>query len=190
MAIERIKIVINKKTSVVKHQKRDFATLLQENREEKARIRVESIIREDFLIESYSVIELLCELIHERAKYIASQKECPVDLVEAVSSIIWVASRVEIEELNGVRRQLVKKYGSSFASRADKNENDVVNTRLYNKLQVQPPTAHLINRYLEELAKEYHVDWSPTDLGLADPHAPVPTPQVALYKIKFSFNSQ
>lgn len=51
MGIQRINLTINKKTAAVKYQKIEIAKLLQENKEEKARIKVEHVIREDFLIE-------------------------------------------------------------------------------------------------------------------------------------------
>ena len=62
MAAQRITLTINKKTNSIKKQKREVAELLAKNKEEKARIRVEHIIREDFTIEAYEIIELLCEL--------------------------------------------------------------------------------------------------------------------------------
>lgn len=176
MAVQRIKLACGKKTSVQKNEKREVAEMLRVDKEEKARIRVEKIIREDFLLEAYEIIELLCELIHERARYMSSQKECPADLEEAVISLIWVSSRVDIEELAEVRRQLGKKFGSKFTEAATTNIYGKVNERLAMKLRLEPPTARLINRYLEEIAKEYNVNWAPSDLGISDLNAPVPAP--------------
>jgi vacuolar protein sorting-associated protein IST1 len=121
MANSRIQLTNNKKSAAVKHKKREIATLLGEKKDEKARIKVEHVIREDFLIEAYELLELLCELVFERVKYIASCKECPPDLVEAVSSLIWAATRVEIAEMEQIKKQLIKKFGSKFASDAENN---------------------------------------------------------------------
>lgn len=118
------------------------------------------------MIESFELVELLCELVHERVRYMASEKDCPPDLKEAVSSLIWASKRVDIDELGEVRKQLIKKYGKKFAEEADSNEGGVVNERLFNKLSVTPPSALLVMRYLEEIAKEGNVDWTPTDIGL------------------------
>ena len=74
MAVQRMQIAGNKKSASVKHLKREIATLLQENKDEKARIKVEHVIREDFMIESYELLELLCDLVHERIRYIGSEK--------------------------------------------------------------------------------------------------------------------
>ena len=178
MAVQRIKIVVNKKSSQVKHQKKEIAVLLKENRTEKARIKVEHIIREDFLIESFELIELLCELVHERIKYIASQKECPEDVLQAVVSLIWSSIHVDIVELDEVKKQLIAKYGKKFGENAIKNENNLVNERLFEKLSSRPPSSFLVHRYLQEIAKEYNVDWSPpSDIDLTLPHLPVSSPQ-------------
>jgi vacuolar protein sorting-associated protein IST1 len=144
MANSRIQLTNNKKSAAVKHKKREIATLLGEKKDEKARIKVEHVIREDFLIEAYELLELLCELVFERVKYIASCKECPPDLVEAVSSLIWAATRVEIAEMEQIKKQLVKKFGSKFASDAENNVGNCVNVRLFQKLSVQPPSAFLV----------------------------------------------
>ena len=67
MAINRITIIKNKKMNHINITKKSIATLLAEGKEEKCRIRVEGIIREDFIIEAYEILELLCELLAERA---------------------------------------------------------------------------------------------------------------------------
>ncbi len=94
MAVQRIQISKNKKSNHSKHQKREVANLLAAKKEELARIRVEHIIREDFNIEALEVLELMCELVHERVPVIAASKSCPVDLQEAVCSIVWASGQV------------------------------------------------------------------------------------------------
>jgi vacuolar protein sorting-associated protein IST1 len=175
MAVQRLQIAGNKKGSACKHAKRDIAKLLEAGKEEKARIKVEHVIREDFTMESYELIELLCELLHERVKYMSSQKECPADLMEAVCTLIWSADRVDIAELNEVKNQLKLKFGKEFAMDAETNSHGKVNERLLEKLSVKPPSAHLVMSYLAEIAKEFDVAWQPTDIGVNDLSAPVNT---------------
>ncbi|RHY38173.1 hypothetical protein DYB25_000759 [Aphanomyces astaci] len=100
MAVHRIGIVKNKKAITSKAQRKEVAKLLADGKEEKARIRVEGLIREDFVIEAYEIIELLCELISERTPLIKSERECPYDMREAVCTLIWAATRTEIPELS------------------------------------------------------------------------------------------
>ena len=161
MTVQRIQIANNKKLTAVKHQKREIATLLAEQKDEKARIKVEHIIRDDFMIEAYEILELLCELVHERIRQITTNKECPKELKEAVSSLIWAASNADIAELSAVKKHLSRKYGPEFTKAAEENINDVVNVRLFQKLSYKPPSKQLVNGYLEEIAQVYNVDWVP-----------------------------
>ena len=102
----------------MKRQKKDIAALLRDNKEEKARIRTEAIIREDFKLEALDILSLLCELLHERMGLIVSMKQCPPDMVESVSTLIWAAPRVEVPELQKVAKQFKAKYGKEFFIRA------------------------------------------------------------------------
>jgi vacuolar protein sorting-associated protein IST1 len=162
MAIQRIGIHKNKRSNAVKTQKREIAGFLSDGKEEKAKIRVEHIIREDFAIEGLEILELNLELVHERIKQISNNKECPAELKEAVCSIIWATNNVDIDELKEVTNQLTKKYGKEFAKQAMNNDNNCVNQRLYAKLSYRPPSKLLVKRYLEEIAKIYNVDWTPS----------------------------
>ena len=166
MAVHRIALQVNKKTAAQKHAKREIATLLAEMKDEKARIKVEHVIREDFTIEALGLLELLCELTHERSKYIASEKTCPPDLKEAIASLIWASNRVDVAELDEVKIQFTLKYGKEFSEESINNAANTVNVRLFQKLSVTPPSAFLVIRYLEEIAREFEVEWISTDLGL------------------------
>lgn len=166
MAVQRIQIANNKRINAVKIQKKKIADLLAENKYEKAQIQVEHIIRDDFTIEGYEVLELMCELVHERVRQITtSTTTVPVEMMEAVGSLIWAAKHVEIDELKNVRQQLKQKFGSEFIKIAEANEDGKkVNVRLINKMVYRPPSRGLVRKYLEEIAKAYNVDWTPPPL--------------------------
>jgi vacuolar protein sorting-associated protein IST1 len=166
MAVQRIQVHKNKKATAVKIQKKEVATILAEGKDEKAKIRAEHIIREDFTIEGLELLELNLELIHERIKQITTSKECPPDMKEAVSSVIWAANYVDVPELKDISSQLTKKFGSKFAEAAQKNENNEVNIRLSQKLTYKPPSKLLVRNYLEAIAKVYDVEWKPREEGL------------------------
>eukprot|EP00629_Pelagomonadales_sp_RCC1024_P015499 CAMPEP_0119270548 /NCGR_PEP_ID=MMETSP1329-20130426/7508_1 /TAXON_ID=114041 /ORGANISM="Genus nov. species nov., Strain RCC1024" /LENGTH=345 /DNA_ID=CAMNT_0007270573 /DNA_START=188 /DNA_END=1225 /DNA_ORIENTATION=- len=166
MAEQRFGILNAKKANLVKTQKRNIAALLREGKEEKARIRVEHLIRMDFTMEAYELLALLCELLHERSALIASQKECPPDLREAMCTLIWASARAEVPELNEVARQLELKYGKEFAEDARGNMGSCANNRVVHKLGVAPPSAYLVIKYLGAIAQEHNVEWSEPELGL------------------------
>lgn len=56
------------------------------------------VIREDFTIEAYDILELHCELVAERMRLVASKKEVPPDMEQAVCTIIWAADRAEVSQ--------------------------------------------------------------------------------------------
>ena len=168
MATHRIKIVVNKKKVLIQTAKKEIATLLVGRKDEKACIRSESLIREDFTIEALEILEMLCDLCHERIKYISSNEDCPVDIKQGVCSLIYAANKVDIVELREVKSQFSWKYGSKFIKAAEENEEQVVNERIVQKLSVAPPSAFMVQGYLIDLSKEYDLGWEPKEV-LNDP---------------------
>jgi len=164
MAVSRFQIASNKKTAIMKQQMREIAKLLAEEpapKEEKAKIRAEALIREDNTIEAFEILQLECELVHERIKLIASQKECPPDLTSCICTLIWAANRVDIPELTDIKKQFRYKYGKEFEQMAMDNVGGCLNERVVAKLSVHPPSAYLVQTYLEKIADEFEVDWKP-----------------------------
>lgn len=163
MAVHRFQMASNKKSALLKQNMREVAVLLAEDppKEEKARIKAEALIRDDYMIEAYDILSLNCELLSERIKLIQSSKECPKDLVSCISTLLYAAPRVDIPELVEIRKQFKSKYGKQFDENALGNLNGVLNERVVTKLSVQPPAAYLVQTYLEQICEKYEVDWSP-----------------------------
>lgn len=120
-----------------------------------------------------------------RLPLLVSQKECPLDLLPTVYTLLWCQPRVQIPELREVRKELVKKYGKEFCHKAMKNADGVVNERIIHKLSIQPPNAFLVLNYLKEIAAQYHVNWTATTTlpepqsignGVPAPFQPMPAP--------------
>jgi len=163
MAVHRFQMASNKKSALLKQQMREVAVLLAEDppKEEKARIKAEALIRDDYVIEAYDILSLNCELLSERIKLIQFSKECPPDLVSCISTLMYAAPRVDIPELLVVRKQFTAKYGKKFDEDAMGNVGGILNERVVTKLSVQPPAAYLVQTYLEQICEKYEVDWSP-----------------------------
>lgn len=171
MGSQRIAIMINKKENSIKHAKREVAKLLELGKEEKARIRAEHLIREDFTLEALEIVQLMCELLYERVKHLGSSVECPSDLEGAVATLLYASSRVDVSELQGVRAQLTRKFGHKYVEDIVSTENletTKVNTRVAEKLAVRPPTADAVLKYLQKTAAEFNVNWTPTEIGVQD----------------------
>lgn len=166
MAVHRLQISASKKSNSIKNQKREIAKLLEESppKEEKARIRAEALIREDNMVEALEILELQCELLHERMRLVETSKECPGDLVQTVKTLIWASARIDNPELNEVKKQLCYKYGKKFGEEALANTPNEVNERVLHKLSIQPPTAFLVQRYMIEIANQFNVEYDPPEI--------------------------
>ena len=166
MAITRIKVESKKQINLTKHYKKEIANLIRTGRTELAQIKVEHIIRTDDTIEGYGILELYLELLSERVHYIVegnSGDPPPSDLMEPISSVIWAATKVNIDELSTVMNQFKYKYGADFHKYSESNKGDCVNERLTKKLSMVPISARLINGYLQEIAKTYEVEYVPIE---------------------------
>lgn len=167
MAVHRFQIASNKKAALLKQNKREIASLLSMTplpKEEKARIRAEAVIRDDYTVEAYELLQLNCELLAERIKFISNTKTCPPEMKGCISTLIWAAERVDIPELLVIRKQLQLKYGSKFIRKAEDNEGGVVNERVVARLSIIPPSSSVVRSYLVKIAEEYDVKWDPPAL--------------------------
>lgn len=163
MAVTRFQISGNKKSALMKQQIREIAMLLaaEPPKEEKARIKAEALIRDDNTVEAYEILQLNCELLSERMHYISNAKECPPDLESCISTLIWASAIVDIPELIEIRKQFRYKYGKEFETAAMQNLGGVLNERVAARLSVQPPSAYMVQTYLEKIADEQEVKWKP-----------------------------
>ncbi|XP_077057683.1 IST1 homolog isoform X2 [Siphateles boraxobius] len=163
LVINRLKLLEKKKTELAQKARKEIADYLSAGKDERARIRVEHIIREDYLVEAMEILELYCDLLLTRFGLIQSMKELDPGLQEAVSTLIWAAPRLqsEVAELKTVSDQLCAKYSKEYGKLCRTNQIGTVNDRLMHKLSVEAPPKILVERYLIEIAKNYNVPYEP-----------------------------
>ncbi|XP_075017857.1 IST1 homolog isoform X2 [Calonectris borealis] len=163
LVINRLKLLEKKKTELAQKARKEIADYLAAGKDERARIRVEHIIREDYLVEAMEILELYCDLLLARFGLIQSMKELDSGLAEAVSTLIWAAPRLqsEVAELKIVADQLCAKYSKEYGKLCRTNQIGTVNDRLMHKLSVEAPPKILVERYLIEIAKNYNVPYEP-----------------------------
>lgn len=53
--------------------------------------------REDYLVEAMELVEMYCDLILARFGLVSQMKDLDEGIAEAVSSIIWVAPRLQTD---------------------------------------------------------------------------------------------
>ena len=161
LSISRLRMVQQKDEALAKQARRAMAQLLEQGKEESARIRVENIIRSDMNSELLEILELYCELLIARAGLLEA-KECDSGLEEAVKSIIHAAPKIEgVKELSLVRSLLAEKYGKEFMLQAMENSDGKITARVTDRLKVEPPPRELVDAYLSTIAEAYNVDWPP-----------------------------
>ncbi|KAL5768673.1 hypothetical protein ACOSQ2_015456 [Xanthoceras sorbifolium] len=170
LATSRIKLLKNKKGAQVKQLKRELAQLLESGQVQSARIRVEHVVREQKTMAAYDLLEIYCELIAARLPIIESQKNCPIDLKEAISSVIFASPRCgDIPELKDVHKHLTAKYGKEFTSAAvELRPNCGVGRLLVEKLSATAPDGPTKLKILSAIAEEHNITWDPNSFSEGD----------------------
>ncbi|XP_041046945.1 IST1 homolog isoform X1 [Carcharodon carcharias] len=170
LVINRLKLLEKKKTELAQKARKEIADYLSAGKDERARIRVEHIIREDYLVEAMEILELYCDLLLARFGMIQSMKELDTGLSESISTLIWAAPRLqnEVAELRVVSDQLCAKYSKEYGKLCRTNQIGTVNERLMLKLSVEAPPKILVERYLIEIAKNYNVPYEPDSVVMGE----------------------
>ena len=96
LSINRLKLLEKKKSEMAMKSRKEIADYLGTGKDERAKIRVEHIIREDYMVEAMEVIEMYCDLLLARFGLIQQMKTLDDGLAEAISSLIWVAPRLQV----------------------------------------------------------------------------------------------
>jgi len=163
MAVARIKLLRNRKEVQVRQMRREVAQLLEANQDMTARIRVEHVIREEKFMQAYDLIEVYCELIVARLSIIDSQKTCPIDLKEAVASVVFASMRCsDVTELADVRKHFKSKYGKEFEAAAlEVRPDSGVNRLVIEKLSAGAPDIQTKIKTLSSIAEEHNIKWEP-----------------------------
>ncbi|XP_065085769.1 IST1 homolog isoform X1 [Ochlerotatus camptorhynchus] len=171
LAVNRLKLLEKKKTELAQKARKEIADYLVAGKPERAKIRVEHIIREDYLVEAMEIVEMYCDLILARFGLVTQMKEIDEGIEEAVSSIVWVAPRLQADvlELKICADIFTVKYGKPFAESARAAiPPHKVSDKLMHKLAIQAPPKLLVEKYLIEIAKIFNVEYEPDPLVMKD----------------------
>lgn len=128
-------------------------------------------ISEDYLVEAMEIVEMFCDLLLARFGLVTQMKELDSGIAEQVSSLVWVAPRLQadVPELKGkllicnfantnfkhgilllvlvISELLTTKYGKPFAESARTASGEhSVSEKLMHKLAVQAPPKLLVEK--------------------------------------------
>eukprot|EP00051_Salpingoeca_urceolata_P027177 m.480326 g.480326 ORF g.480326 m.480326 type:complete len:403 (-) comp21791_c0_seq1:62-1270(-) len=167
LAGTRLQMLQKKNENLGVLARKEIAKLLEKGKEEMARIKVEQIIRDDYLMETMEILEMFCALLNSRFGLIEAVKYCDAGILESVVTLIWSSPRIhDVPELAQIRGHFAARYGKEFVEEALENRNNSVHTGVIHKLSIHQPDPVLVDAYLKAIADKYKVDWQP-DSGTA-----------------------
>jgi len=161
LCIQRLKLLEKKKSENALKARKEIADYISGGKADRARIRVECIIREDYYVEAMELVEMFCDLLIARFGLIQQEKALDEGLAEAISSLIWVTPRLQadVSELKIISDLLTIKYGKQYALAAKENALGTVSKKLQAKLSVQAPPRLLVENYMigKSLVLKYNI---------------------------------
>lgn len=139
----------------------DIAEYLEQGRDEKARIKAESLIHLQKLETAYDILETLIELLQTRIQHISESSSCPPDLVTPLASVIYATKRLVIPEFKTALRQFKAKFGAGFILSHQDNASGQVASNLIDALFISPPKEGEIHDLLVYIADKHNIEWIP-----------------------------
>lgn len=170
LAINRLKLLEKKKTELAQKARHEIADYIAAGKSERAKIRVEHIIREDYMVEAMELLEMYCDLLLARFGLIQQMKNLDEGLAEAISTILWAAPRIQtdVQEIKVIADILTSKYGRQYTEACREEAIQTISEKLKHKMSVQSPSKLLVEKYLIEIAKNYNVDYEPDPQVMAE----------------------
>lgn len=179
MAKNRVDIQRGKKDNEIESTRRTIAQHLSNNKEPLARILAERVLRERNSLIAFDVLDTCIELLVSSNHSIGMQRvfdDVPEDTKEAVASVVFASSRVNVPELTTVVQLLREHFGPHIIDPIGQLQGPhfvCVNKVLALKLSGTPPDGYLILQELHQIAIEHEIAWTPppedSDLNLMGP---------------------
>ncbi|KAJ6734981.1 VACUOLAR PROTEIN SORTING-ASSOCIATED PROTEIN IST1-RELATED [Salix purpurea] len=156
LAISRIAILKNRKQVRVSFAKSDVIQLLNLGYQERALLRVEHVIKDQGMADAFDMMEDYIHFLVDRVVQLQKNKECPDELKEAVSSLIFASSRCgEFPELQEIRGIFTSRFGKEFAAGAvELRSNCGVNSYIIENLSGRQPSLECRKKLLKGIATE------------------------------------
>ncbi|XP_059660962.1 uncharacterized protein LOC132307268 [Cornus florida] len=151
----RLKLLKNKRCSIVRHIREDVAQLLKNGHEQNAINRIEQLFMDESIVTVYDLLDHFCEFIIIHLSYIRRHKDCPNDINEAVSSLIFASARCgDLPELPVIRKLFGERYGHRFATAAlELLPGNLVNHQIKEKLSIKSVSDDVKYMLVDEIAR-------------------------------------
>lgn len=158
----RLKLIRNKRENARRALEKEVAELLTQRAGfsyDGARVRCESVCREDATLQAYEILELTLETLLARLPVISSMREVPDELREAIATVIFAAkkSSTEIPELEVLKKQFGRKYGWEYVSACEGDGTARAcgaNATVMECLKAKTFDGSVVQKRLEVIARE------------------------------------
>nr|XP_009861510.1 IST1 homolog [Ciona intestinalis] len=170
LVVTRLKLMEKKKTDLAMRARPEIAEYVKIAKTDRARVRVEHIIREDYLVEAMELVEMYADLLIGRVPLMKQSKALDDSLKTPISTLIWAAPRLTqyCQELKIVRDLLGAYYGKKYVEACLSNQVGTVCDKVMAKLDPSPPKKSLVENYLVEICKVADVPFTPDARVMAE----------------------
>ncbi|KAL3509411.1 hypothetical protein ACH5RR_028812 [Cinchona calisaya] len=151
----RLKLLKNKRSTIVRQLREDVAELLKNGHGQTAFDRVDQLFKDECLLAVYDLLDQFCEFIIINLPYIRRNKDCPNDINEAVSSLIFASARFgDLPELRSIRKLFGERYGQRLATVAlELLPGNLVNRQIQEKVCIKSVSDDVKSKLVEEVLR-------------------------------------
>ncbi|XP_074364825.1 uncharacterized protein LOC141705849 [Apium graveolens] len=178
----RLKLLKNKRSSILRHSRDDVAQLLRFGYDQNAFTRIENIIKDESMLAVYDLLEAFCEFIIINLPYIRKHRDCPNDIKEAVSTLVFASARCgDLPELRKLRNLFGKRYGQKNTKIAlELLPGNLVNQTIKENLSMSSVTDDAKYKLMDEIASslqvkplalEYNSEWQQLETTNPESHS-------------------
>ncbi|XP_010249755.1 PREDICTED: uncharacterized protein LOC104592225 [Nelumbo nucifera] len=154
----RIELIRRRRNAMQKFLKKDIADLLSNGLDINAYGRAEGLLVELCLSSCYDFIEQFCACVLKQLPTMQKQSACPEECREAVPSLMFAAARfADLPELRDLREIFTEKYGNSLEA--------FINQEFVDKLASKTPTKDKKLQLMQDIAKEFSINWDSRTFG-------------------------
>ncbi|CAD5312596.1 unnamed protein product [Arabidopsis thaliana] len=159
LALTRLAILKNQRQARLSQAISDVTELLKLGQHEHAYHRVDQVVKDQNTLDVLFFIHGYFTLCLDRIHLFEHNRDCPEELLEAVSGLLFAASRIgEFPELQEIRNVLISRFGKDLAARSiELRSNCGVDPKIIQKLSTRPPPKEVRMKALKEIAAENNI---------------------------------
>lgn len=88
LSLNRLKLLEKKKTELAQKARKEIADMVAAGKSERAKIRVEHIIREDYFVEALEIVEMFCDALLSRFGLLQQSKCVYYQIYNCINCLI------------------------------------------------------------------------------------------------------